>query len=178
MKLKFNVILILTSLFLVSCGQPSLEKYYVDHQSEQNFIVLNIPSSIIVGDLKGLTAEQSKTLSSIKKANILAFPLKNEANKAKFDEEVTQVKEILASDEYKLIMKFNTTKGEFSVLYTGDPESIDEMIVFGASPKYGFGIARILGNNINPKSVIDLVKSLKEKDNINLDKIKELGEIF
>lgn len=177
MKNTAKLTLIGLALMLVACTGPSLEKYYVSHQDQEGFVVLNIPASMFVVSSDSLTAEQKSVLGQVDKANVLAFPV-NDKNKDVYKTEIEQVQNILKSDQYKLLMQFDSSNKKFKVLYTGDPQSIDEMIVFGASDKDGFGIARILGDNMNPKAIMDMIKSLKDQDNLSLEGFKKLDKLF
>ena len=171
-KLLFGIF----SLSLIACNGPSLEKYYVDHQEQDDFVVLNIPTSTLIADKSELSAEEIETLESMEKANILVFPLTDE-NKTVFEKEKADLENILKSEKYKLLMKFGSSDQQFKLMYEGDPESIDEMIVFGSSDEMGFGVARILGKNMNPGALVKLAKSL-DSSSINVEEIQGLKNIF
>lgn len=162
MKSTTKILLGIFTFSLVACGGPSLEKYYVENQEKDNFIVMNIPSNILSGAASDKLSEKEKTaLQRVEKANILAFPLTGE-NKATFEKEKDALENILNDDHYKLLMKFGSAGNEVRLMYLGDPESIDEMIVYGASDERGFGVARILGNDMNPGDILNILKSLDE----------------
>lgn len=161
MKTTAKISTFAVSLLLIACGKPSLEKYYVENQEKDNFVVVNIPAEMFFGNNQDFSAEQKKALEHIEKANILAFPLTDE-NRADFEREKAEVEKILENKQYKLLMQFGSTGNQVKMMYTGDPESIDEMIVYGSSDEAGFGVARILGDNMNPGQMIKLVKSMKD----------------
>ncbi len=163
-------------LSLIACDGPSLEKYYVNHENQDNFLVVNIPTSTLIGDTSKLSAEQVETLQSMKKANILVYPL-NDKNKSAFEKEKADLENILKNENYKLLMKFGSSDKQFRLMYEGDPESIDEMVVFGSSDEMGFGVARILGKNMNPGEIMNLMKSL-DSTTINIDGMKKLKNII
>jgi len=67
-------IMILGSV-LISCNsEPSLQEYYVEKQESNNFISLDLPSSIITLN-DDVTPEMKETMASIKKLNVLAFKI-------------------------------------------------------------------------------------------------------
>ena len=101
---------ILLSLFLVSCNsEPSLQKYFVEHLEDKNFIAMDVSSSILNVDASKLTAEQSEALKSFDKMNILAFKL-NDKNKAQFETERAKVSAILKDEKYQQLMQFGSGK--------------------------------------------------------------------
>ena len=61
-----------------------------------------------------------------------------------------------------------------SVYYTGNTESLDEVIAFMYSKDLGVGVARLLGENMNPAKVIEMLNSVK----MDGDNLKNLGSIF
>lgn len=56
-----------------------------------------------------------------------------------------------------------------NVYYTGNSDSIDEVIAFGYSDDKGVGVARILGENMNPGKIIQMMNKVQmDGDNANL----------
>lgn len=176
MKTTTKISVLIFSIMLIACSEPSLEKYYVDHQEKDNFIVMNIPSSMFVETGSELSKEEKATLEQVEKANILAFPVTKE-NKVVFEKEKAKVEKILKDEKYKLLIKMGTPDKQFRLMYLGDPNAIDEMIVYGSSDEAGFGVARILGDDMNPKAIIELVKSLGDK-NLNIEGMENLKAMF
>ena len=69
-------IIIITSL-IVSCNnKPSLQKYYVDNQETKDFMVADIPTSILSIDQDELSESQLEAYNSIIKLNFLGFKIK------------------------------------------------------------------------------------------------------
>ena len=68
------------------------------------------------------------------------------------------------------------TKGmNVKIYYTGDTDSIDEVIAFGYNKEAGVGVARLLGENMNPAKVIEMMNSINiDGDNIE----KSFGSFF
>ena len=46
------------------------------------------------------------------------------------------------------------------VYYTGDTDAIDEVIAFGYNKEAGVGVARLLGENMNPAKIIEMMNSV------------------
>jgi len=160
---------------LASCNnEQSLQKYYVENQEDTDFLALDIPTSMFTNS-SSFEAEQKETMESIKKINVLA--LKKEENPSKFEEEKVKLDEIFKDDKYQLLMRYGGGNRKAALYFTGDDDAIDELIVYGYNDNQGLGVARVLGENMNPEKIMKLMKSLKE-DNIDVDGFKKLGEIF
>lgn len=163
MKFTPLFIAILAFVFHSCNSDTSLQEYYVENQENNQFLALDIPSSLLTGDNSGLTAEQIATLETINKVNLIAFPLK-EDNKEVYETEKEKITKILSDEKYQTLMRFGkgTTKGQ--IMFTGKDDAIDEFIVFGSDEERGFGIARITGNNMKPEDLIKLFKSAEKGD--------------
>jgi len=166
---------ILFTVFLTSCNnEQSLQKYYVENQEDTDFLALDIPTSMFTNS-SSLEIEEKETMESIKKINVLA--LKKEENPAKFEEEKVKLDKIFKDEKYQLLMKYGGGNRKAALYFTGKEDAIDELIVYGYDDEKGLGVARVLGENMNPQKIMELMKSL-DGDNIDLEGIKGLGEIF
>ena len=163
--MKFSPLFFTLLVFLLnSCNsETSLQEYYVENQENNQFLALDIPSSLLTGDNSGLTAEQKATLETINKVNLIAFPIKDD-NLEVYETEKEKITKILADDKYQTLMRFGkgTTKGE--IMFTGEDDAIDEFIIFGSDEEKGFGVARVTGNNMKPEDLIKLFKSAEKGD--------------
>ena len=65
------------------------------------------------------------------------------------------------NDDYKSLMTMKFKDMNVKLFYTGDTEAIDEVIVFGYGNKNGVGVARLLGENMNPTKIIEMMNSVK-----------------
>ncbi len=157
-----NIGLILLSvLFLVGCeSHPSLQKYYVDSKENNEFISVDLPSSIIQLKDTEVSEEVKNTLKTIKKVNFLALQL-NETNKDLYSSEKLKVKEILKNPKYKELVRMNMGKGNVSVSYLGKEDAIDEVVIFGLDDKKGFALVRVLGENMSPSEILKLTQDIK-----------------
>ncbi|SDR85410.1 DUF4252 domain-containing protein [Gramella sp. MAR_2010_147] len=175
MKSLKILIAILFTVVLTSCNnEQSLQKYYVENQENTDFLALDIPTSMFANS-ESLEMDEKETLQSIKKINVLA--LKKEENPEKFEEEKVKLAEIFKNEKYQLLMKYGGGDRKAELYFTGKDDAIDELIVYGYDNEQGLGVARVLGEDMNPQKIMELMKSL-DKDNIDIEGIKGLGKIF
>lgn len=176
MKTKI-FILFWTSLLLVNCNsKPSLQKYFVEHTEDSNFISVDISPSILNIDKKLLSNEEQKALTSFDKMNILAFKL-DSGNSSVYDTEKAAVQKILKDEKYNALMKAGSGKQGFAVSYLGTDEKVDEIVVFAKSAETGFAVVRILGNEMTPTDIMHFIGIL-QKSKIDLDQLKPLQEMM
>jgi len=161
-----KVILILVGLFITggiftSCNNdPSLQEYYVEKQESNNFIVLDLPASII--NLKDdVSPETKETISSFKKLNILAFKI-NSSNSEEYNIESSKVKKILKNKKYNELVRVKYQNANIILKYQGKDDAIDEFIFFASDDSKGFALARIMGDNMNPEKIMKLMQNLDE----------------
>jgi len=175
MKLfKFLFATLITAV-LISCNnEQSLQKYYVENQEDTDFLALDVPTSMFTNS-ESLETEARETLKSIKKINVLA--LKKEENPAKFEEEKIKLDEIFKNEKYQLLMKYGGGTRKAELYFTGDDDAIDELIVYGYDDEQGLGVARVLGENMNPQKIMELMKSL-DGNSIDVEGLKDIGKIF
>lgn len=176
MKLIYSF-LALSSLVLLSCNtEPSLQKYFVEHTDNSNFIALDVSPSILNIDKTKLSLTQNDALKSFEKMNILAFKL-TDKNKAQFELERAKVTTILKNEKYQQLMKFGSGKEGASVSFVGDDEHIDEFVLYANKKENGFAIVRVLGKDMNPTSVVTMVTALQNA-NIDLEQLKPLKDLI
>lgn len=170
-------IAILVSLFLTSCNnKPTLQSYFVENSEKKDFIVLDVAPSIINVDKTKLSAEQKTALASFDKMNVLAFKL-DKNNKAEFESESKKVTEILKGKEYQELMKFGSGKDAASISFVGDENNINEFILYGKKEENGFAVVRILGKDMNPNNIMNIISILKSS-NVNMDQLKPLQALM
>jgi len=172
-----KIILAIVAFSLVSCNtSESLDKYYVTHQEKQGFMTIDVPTDILEIETSSLTATQKEAYKSVSKLNFLGFK-KSKSNAATFAAEKQNIKEILSNSKYKDLITFHHEDKEGMVKYVGNSDAIDELVLFGAEDAEGFAIVRVLGNDMNPQNIFELLRSLKEQD-INTDELKKIGNFF
>lgn len=162
--------------FFASCdNKTTLQEYYVENQNNRQFLALDIPASLLTGNNR-LSAEQKATLETIKKVNLIALPM-NEENRAIFEEERTKLTDILGDEKYQPLIKYGGGTRKAELYFLGEDDAIDEFIVFGYDEEKGFGVARVLGDDMKPESLIKLLKSFEEGD-LNIEGLQNLTDGF
>lgn len=175
--IKSILAMVVCSLFLVSCSnQQSLQEYYVDNQENANFVMVDVPTSLISEDSEALDAEQKKILKTLRKINIMAYPLKADTQ-ANFESEKTKVNTILASDDYQELMKVNSDMGAMKLYFRGEEDAIDEVVVFASEDSKGFMLARLLGDDMNIGDMMKLAQSM-EKGDIDVSQFEGVMDVF
>jgi hypothetical protein len=150
---------------LQSCNQDlTLQTYYVDNELAPGFTSLDVPVSILDVNEESLTEEQLEAYESIEKLSLIAFVL-DESNKEQMDIEYAKVKTILNNPKYEELMRGgNSTDGKFVIKCIGEGDDIEEFILFGNSNTTGFGVIRVLGDDMNFNKIAELAKVLQDSD--------------
>ena len=165
------------SLFIAGCNsKPSLQKYFVDKTDNKDFIAVDVSPTILNLDKQNLSAEQKESFESFDKMNILAFKL-DDKNKKEFETERAKIKEILKDEKYQELMKFGRGKEGGSVSFVGDEQNIKEVIVFANKNDAGFAVVRILGKDMNPTDIMNMI-SVIQQSKINMEQLKPLQEMM
>lgn len=174
-----NRVIIFALIFLgisTSCdNEKSLQRYYVDNQENKEFVKVDIPASMFA-KTGSLEPEQQKVLETIKKINLLAIPKKAE-NSEIIEKEKLNISNILEDEKYQLLMKYGGGDTRVEIYFTGEDEAIDEIILFGFDTEKGVGIARLLGENMNPSDILNLYKSV-EAGEVNIDGLNNVTNMF
>lgn len=171
---KIIFVLLFTAVITSCNDSKSLQKYYVENQEDTDFLALDVPASMFA-NIESLDEEQKTTIQSIKKINVLA--LRADQHPEKFETEKTKINDIFQDEKYQLLMKYGGGNRKAELYFTGEDDAIDELIVYGYDDEKGLGIARVLGEDMNPEKIMQLMRSL-DKDNINVDGLESLGGIF
>ena len=151
-------------LLTMACSPTqSLQEYYVDNAENPDFISLDLPASILNLEEANLNPTQREALQSLRKLNILAFK-KTLANAQSYEVEKAKVKAILKGDDFVELIKLNSKYGKGVIKYLGDADAIDEVVIFGNSDDKGFALIRVLGDNMNPAHVMQLLKAIQTSD--------------
>ena len=169
-------IVLLVFSFIACSDSESLQQYYVDNSENSNFISLTIPSSVLnLSDIE-ITPTQKEAYESVKKLNVLAFKV-NEDNKSDFEIEKGKVTTILKNKKYQELMRINSGNHQGVVKYLGDDRSIDEVIVYGNDNDKGFALVRVLGENMKPEGMLQLMQVVKS-NNIKGEGLNQLKQFF
>ena len=175
-SIKALGIAILGLVMLAACNnQKTIQEYYVEKQESNDFIAIDLPASIV--DVSENASEETKeTLKTIKKLNVLAFKL-DEDNRAEFDKEQMEVKQILKGDRYNELMRMKHEGMNIVINYQGSDEAVDEFILFASDDSKGFALARVLGDKMEPAKIMKMAEDMKNLD-ADSSALAELGEIF
>jgi hypothetical protein len=177
MKLALYIIALLSSLLFGSCkSEPTLQKYFVENTENKDFIAVDISSNILNVDQAKLTAVQKEALQSFDKINVLAFKL-NDKNKTQFETERAKVNLILKDPNYQQLMRFGSGKQGASVSYVETDGHINEFVFFANKNDAGFAVVRVLGKDMNPTNIMNMISVLKESK-IDLEQLKPLQELI
>lgn len=175
--INYILLALITTASLVSCSNgASLQRYFVDNQETKNFISQDIPLSMITIDKTEFTEEQNEAYNSVSKLNFLGYKA-DENNVENLKAEIETVKAILSDTKYKDLMEFNDRGSKIVVKYIGTDEEADEVVVFGSSKELGFGVVRVLGNDMNPEKMVTLMNAMQKAD-VDENQIQDIMNFF
>ncbi|WP_298884043.1 DUF4252 domain-containing protein [uncultured Polaribacter sp.] len=167
--------LLLLVLMVTSCkNEKSLQGYLVESQEKTGFITVDIPTSFLQLKSEDVSEDVKATLKSIRKVNVVALPIKG--NEAAYEVEKGKLKSIFTDNkEYKSLMSMKAKGMHVNLYYTGDTDSIDEVIAFGYGKEAGVGVARLLGEKMNPAKIIEMMNNVKiDGDNVGLEQFSAI----
>lgn len=171
-----SVLTLFALVLLVACdNQKSVQQYYVEKQENNSFIAIDLPASIVKLD-EGASEETKATLKTIKKLNVIAFKV-DDSNRAEYEKEYAEVREILKSDKYNELMRMKHEGVNIVINYEGSDDAVDEFILLASDNNRGFALARVLGDKMQPAQIVKMAEDMK---NIDADgsALAELGELF
>lgn len=174
---RFIIGISLAALSLISCSDgTSLQRYLVDKQDDSKFIKIDIATSLLESDSSNFTEEQRKILKTVKKVNVVAYPLKGD-NAADYEAEMQQLKQIIDQEKYITLTSINSNGTKATLKYLGTENAIDEVIIFASDDERGFAIFRLLGDDMKPGQMIKLMTSIGKGD-FDLSALSGLGDFF
>ena len=104
--------------------------------------------------------------------NILAYKF-DKKNPAQYNTESQKVAQILKGEDYQELIKIGSGKDGASISYLGTADNINEFILFAKRKENGFAVVRILGDNMDPNNILNMISLLKSA-NIDMDALKPL----
>lgn len=165
------------AILLASCSsQQSLQEYYVDSAENPNFLSIDLPASILKMDAVDLSPTQREAVESLRKFNLLAFR-KNAENTPEYELEKKKVDQILKGNDFVELMKIKSKYGNGVIKYLGDEDAIDEVIIFGNQDEKGFALIRVLGKDMNPAHIMELMQAIQKSD-YKGEGLGEIGEFL
>src|SRR5690606_38258084 len=127
--IKYSIAIMMMALTFISCNDKSLQKYLVEKQDDAKFVKIDIPTSLLEGENSSFDQEQKDILKSIKKINVVAYPIKNN-DSMDYKAERAELESILDQEQYKDLTRIKTNNWNASLKYTGEEDAIDEVIVY------------------------------------------------
>ncbi len=174
-QISYLALLVVITLFTVSCNKnPTLQTYFVESNNNNEFISVDIPSSVLSLKNKDASDEVKETLKSIKKVNFLGFQVKDD-NIEKYKKETKKIKTILANPKYQDLFSIGG-KRSLAIKYLGEDDAIDEIIIFGADIDKGFILVRLLGKKMNPSKMKTLIDEINYDG--NMDDFKQFESLL
>ncbi|GGB74084.1 hypothetical protein GCM10007424_12490 [Flavobacterium suaedae] len=165
-------------LALTSCSnEPSLQKYFVEKSSARDFMTLDIAANFVNSDTLSLSDGEKKALQSLNKLNLLVYKKDSLATNEVYDKEKETVKGLLDKGAYEQLMRMGSNKEGVYIYSLGEEKEIDEFVFFMYQQENGFGVVRVLGDDMNPNDVMYMVQLL-EKGNLNLKQLAPLKEVM
>lgn len=155
-----------------------MQSYFVDKQEDKNFVKFDVPASLITEDSNFLNAEQKEVMSSVRKLNVLAFPIKSEdSTKTQYTAEKEAVIEMLAREQYQTLISFGSPTQGASLKFVGETDAIDELVIFASDEERGFAIFRLTGNDMDPEKFVNMMKSIETGD-LDVAQMQGVGQLF
>lgn len=174
MKKLFILSFLILAISLSSCKEESLQSYMVESQEKEGFINLDLPASLLEIAVDKASEEDLKAYQSIKKINLIALPYKN-SDEATYEAEKAKLKAIFKNSSYKSLMNFKDKGNYANIYYLGEADAIDEIVAFGYGKEAGVGVARLLGENMNPGAIIKMMKTVKfDGDDMDFNQFKTM----
>jgi hypothetical protein len=166
----------LVLLFLGCSSEISLQEYFVSKSEDGRFLLVNIPTSALGIAQQSLTQSDQEVLSSFHKLNILAYKVDPE-NPEFMDNELTTIRSIIDAGPFEELMTINDSRFSGKVIVVGEDIHLEEVVFFGQSPKAGFVLVRVLGNQMTSEKVAKMTK-LIQKENIDAEAFAGLRSFF
>ena len=173
--MKKAVIVLSVLAIFISCNQQkTIQTYIVEKQDKPGFMSVDLPMSLIQLNTDKAPLEVKEAYGSIKKVNVLGLPYIN--NDEAYEIEKKAILSILNNSTlYKNLMKMDMNGMRISIYYNGDANDINEVIVFGYSKKIGVGVARVIGNHMNPTKITQMAEYLKiDPNQLNLQQFEQV----
>jgi len=161
-------------LALFSCkNEESIQTYFVEHQDKPEFLMIDLSPKMIDISQTELDDEQLEVYNSFKKVNILGYKA-DKTDKTTYASELEKAKIVFKNKAYSELMEFSDSGMKFQVNTIGEGEEIDEFILLASSEEVGFAVVRVIGDNMQPEKLVQLMEKMKDVD---IDK-NQLGKVM
>jgi len=176
-SIKKSLLSLLAILLLASCSnKETLQTYFVDNQETASFTSIDVPTSIVSFEDAALSDEEKQAFKTVDKLNFLGFKLDSN-NLDNYHAEMNKVKKILSDEKYIDLGEFSMQGSKMLVKYLGDDDIADEFIIFGNSDDVGFGVLRVLGDDMSPAKLYMLAQSMN-KGSFDESQLSSLTDFF
>lgn len=173
---RYFLALIMAAATFVSCSDKSLQKYLVEKQDDSKFVKIDLATSLLQGKNSNFSEEEKEILKTIKKVNVVAYPITN-GDTADYKVEKMELESILEQPQYKDLTRIKSNDWNAQLKYTGEEDAINEVIVYASDNERGFAVFRLLGENMRPDQMLKLMNSA-ERGDFDLSAFSGLGDLF
>ena len=164
-------------LVFVGCSKTqSIQEYYVANSEDPNFLVIDIPTSILGINNEVLNEEEQAALDSFQKLNVLMFRT-TAANADQFPEELKAIRQIIDGEQFDPLMTLSDRQFSGKLLLEGSVELPDEIVFFGSASDEGFLLARLIGSKMQVEKAVVLAKALEREGALD-NAVEAIGQIL
>ncbi len=175
--IKIYVISLLLLALVTNCkNEESIQTYFVEHQELPNFTTIDLSPKMLDVSYLEFTEEQKETYNSLEKINFLGYRIKDD-NIEGYNRELENVEKIFKNGKYDELMEFKTDGIKFRVNTEGTDQVVDEVLILASTENKGFGVVRVIGDNMKPEKMVKLIDNLKKRD-VNQDQLKGIINFF
>jgi hypothetical protein len=174
---KTIVFSLLFSLALVSCkDEASIQNYFVEHQDKPEFLSLDLSPKMLDISKVELNEEQKGIYNTFEKVNILAYKTTN-GSEADYARELQKAVTVFKNEKYEELMEFSDNGMKFRVNTIGNDDTVDEFLVLVSASEQGFAVVRVLGNDMQPEKLYQLISEMQNAD-IDENQLGKLIDYF
>ncbi|WP_298420231.1 DUF4252 domain-containing protein [uncultured Kordia sp.] len=153
-------VFVLLICFSSCSNKNSLQNYILANAENSGFSSSSIPKSVLKPIASQMNEAQTEAYEAIERVNVLAFRV-SETTKDAYTEENKKIKSILKQEQYQELISMGS-RG--IVKYTGDENSIDEIVIFYTDKNIGFAVARIIGDDMTMNKFMELYQLVAQQD--------------
>lgn len=176
-SIKIICLSLLLSLALVSCkDEASVQTYFVEHQDLPEYKQIDLSAKLVDMSNVDLSEDQKEALESFKKVSFLGYRVQD-GNLDAYNKELEKAKVIFKNEKYNELMDFKMDGMKIKVSSIGTDEALDEVLLLLSNSETGFGVARILGDDMNPEKVMMLINNMQNA-NVDDNQLKGIIDFF
>jgi hypothetical protein len=158
----------------VSCSSDtSLQKFIVEKQEREDIISFDLSSKMLSLKDTAHSIENAEILNTIKKANIIAYKI-DTLNRDVYNNDKEQLTNILKNKKYSELMRTGKGSNVVRVYTIGNEEALDEVIVYLNDKTKGWALVRVIGDDMQPDKIMQLIDDVKLNDPKQLEMIANI----